>query len=143
MMLVLKMYVYTQKDLLKYTQDSNISFILGHAYTITKVVPEYGLIRIRNPWGRAEWTGAWSDHSTKWKKVSPEEKAKYNLVIEDDGEFYISFKDFHQIFQTLTICNISHLDAGLAWNEEKIFGSWRRNVSAGKQINFFLFWGRR
>ena len=118
--------------LLKFTQDSNIFFILGHAYTITKVVPEYGLIRIRNPWGRAEWTGAWSDHSTKWKKVSLEEKAKYNLVIQDDGEFYMSFKDFHQIFQTLTICNISHLDAGLAWNEEKIFGSWRRNVSAGK-----------
>ena len=111
--------------------------ILGHAYTITKVVPEYGLIRIRNPWGCAEWTGAWSDRSTKWKKLTPEEISKYNLITEDDGEFYMSFKDFVQIFQNITICNISHLDAGLAWHEEKIFGSWRRNVSAGTQLKVF------
>lgn len=41
--------------------------VKGHAYSITAAeqVHRRGspveLIRIRNPWGQVEWTGAWSD----------------------------------------------------------------------------------
>ena len=106
----------------------------GHAYTITKVVPEHGLVRIRNPWGRAEWTGAWSDKSPEWKNLSDIERKDQNLVVDDDGEFFMSIEDLVRNFSRITICNLSHLEPGLAWNEEKIFGSWIKNISAGGYV---------
>lgn len=37
----------------------------GHAYTVIQTKEAHGnrLLNIRNPWGRFEWEGAWSDHS--------------------------------------------------------------------------------
>lgn len=76
-----------------------------HAYSITKVcsmemnvcgedkiIP---MLRLRNPWGdEAEWNGAWSDKSDEWKKISEKEKKRIGLVLAQDGEFWMSFKDF-------------------------------------------------
>ena len=91
---------------------------------------------MRNPWGHAEWTGAWSDKSPEWENLSDIEIKAQNLVVDDDdGEFFMSIKDLVRIFSSITICNLSHLEPGLAWNEEKIFGSWIKNISAGGCIN--------
>ena len=37
--------------------------VQGHAYTIQSVVKVDGfkMLRLRNPWGKFEWTGDWSD----------------------------------------------------------------------------------
>ncbi|KAG7252539.1 LOW QUALITY PROTEIN: hypothetical protein CRUP_027530, partial [Coryphaenoides rupestris] len=61
---------------------------LGHAYSVTavkRVRLGHGLIayfknetipmiRMRNPWGKTEWSGAWSDSSDEWKTVGDMER---------------------------------------------------------------------
>lgn len=46
------------------------------------------MLRLRNPWGKREWTGAWSDNSSEWYKVSDRDKQSAGLVTEEDGEFW-------------------------------------------------------
>ena len=102
--------------------------ILGHVYSVTKVVSVQGfhLVRLRNPHGRTEWTGPWSDDADDWENLNDAEK----LILEhknlDEGEFYMSIDDFVKHFELLSICNLCH-----AWNEEKVLGSWVANESAG------------
>lgn len=40
----------------------------GHSYSIMKAVEMDGerLVLLKNPWGRGEWTGPWSDGSKEW-----------------------------------------------------------------------------
>lgn len=55
----------------RYKKDYGI--LSGHAYTLIEaieVVLDDGshekLLKVRNPWGSYEWTGDWSDDSSKW-----------------------------------------------------------------------------
>ncbi|XP_070390113.1 calpain-A-like [Dermacentor albipictus] len=117
-----------------------------HEYSVTgatQVPVEDGqerLIRIRNPWGNGEWSGAWSDGSKMWAKVSDEKRQELGLVVEDDGEFWISEEDFVKYFDMLDFC---HLDPGSMtgelkesasekqWEVAKFEGSWVPGTSAG------------
>lgn len=86
---------------------SDTGIIQGHAYAILKIqeFENDKLIQVRNPHGKggAEWTGDWSDNSTKWT-----EKAKRVLQYEDseDGVFWMSVNDFVYEFKTLYVCRI-------------------------------------
>uniref|UniRef100_A0A4W5KKH6 Calpain-1 catalytic subunit n=1 Tax=Hucho hucho TaxID=62062 RepID=A0A4W5KKH6_9TELE len=124
--------------------------VKGHAYSVTGVeeVEFKGsptkLLRIRNPWGEMEWTGAWSDNSREWAGVDPSVRARlYNR--SEDGEFWMSFRDFLREFSRLEICNLT-ADALQAsqvkkWSSALYPGEWRKGSTAGGCRNYpATFW---
>ena len=108
----------------------------GHVYSITQVDPKSKSVWLLNPWGREERT----DNSKERKKLTKRELLDHKK--SKDGEFYMDIEDFVQSFDLLSICHIP----GLAWHEEKEYGSWIANVSAGRAplesvrlLKFYLF----
>uniref|UniRef100_A0A3B3Z8F1 Calpain-1 catalytic subunit n=1 Tax=Periophthalmus magnuspinnatus TaxID=409849 RepID=A0A3B3Z8F1_9GOBI len=113
--------------------------VKGHAYSVTGVdeVVYRGnmtkLVRIRNPWGEVEWTGAWSDNSREWDNVDRSVRGRLQNRSED-GEFWMSFSDFLREFSRLEICN-------LTWSSNLFQGEWRRGSTAGGCRNYpATFW---
>ncbi|KAF5897914.1 calpain-2 catalytic subunit-like, partial [Clarias magur] len=114
--------------------------VKGHAYSVTgaEVVHLNGspveLVRLRNPWGQVEWTGAWSDDSKEWDRVQPEEKAKLDYSA-DDGEFWMAYSDFVQQYSKLEICNLTPdtlTSEGVArWTYYQFEGTWKFGCTAG------------
>ncbi|MCJ1309740.1 hypothetical protein MMC25_003401 [Agyrium rufum] len=70
-----------------------------HAYSIIEAVEIKGerLCKLRNPWGRTEWEGAWSDGSEQW---TPEWMNLLNHRFGNDGVFWISYKDLLRKYQS-------------------------------------------
>ncbi|KAI4638429.1 hypothetical protein J4E93_009982 [Alternaria ventricosa] len=69
-----------------------------HAYSVMEAreIDGQRLLKLRNPWGRTEWTGRWSDGSEEW---TPEWMKKLDHKFGDDGVFWISYKDLLRTYQ--------------------------------------------
>ncbi|NWV01195.1 CAN14 protein, partial [Upupa epops] len=125
--------------------------VAGHAYTVTgirKVTCTYGpenLVRLRNPWGKIEWKGDWSDSSYKWELLSPKEKILLRKK-KDDGEFWMSLRDFKIHFVDLMICKLTpdlmSQEDGKKWMYSLKSGRWVKGSTAGGSLGFFNgnFW---
>ncbi|XP_043916660.1 calpain-11 [Protopterus annectens] len=114
--------------------------VKGHAYSITGVREvvyrgrQVKLIRIRNPWGQVEWTGAWSDNSSEWNDIDSDDKQDMRISMED-GEFWMPFQDFLREFSRIEICNLTadtlSGDDVSRWHTANYDGTWRRGSTAG------------
>ncbi|NXP44002.1 CAN14 protein, partial [Heliornis fulica] len=125
--------------------------VAGHAYTVTgirKVTCQSGpenLVRLRNPWGKIEWKGDWSDSSYKWEMLSPKEKILLRKK-KEDGEFWMSLRDFKIHFVDLTICKLTpdlmSKEDGKKWMYSLKSGRWVKGSTAGGSLGFCkgTFW---
>ncbi|XP_070584010.1 calpain-14-like [Erythrolamprus reginae] len=125
--------------------------VAGHAYAVTgirKVTCKHGpenLVRLRNPWGKVEWKGDWSDSSGKWELLSPKEKILLRRN-SDDGEFWMSVEDLKIHFVDLMICKLTPdlmtLEDGKKWMCSMQFGKWIKGSTAGGRLKSFRgsFW---
>jgi len=134
----------------QYEAKTSDGLVRGHAYSVTKVVKarietpkvtgEIPLIRVRNPWGNeVEWNGSWSDGSPEWSYIPDEEKVNLGINFEDDGEFWMSYKDFLKFFDQLEITNLSPDSLGdsrYKWEVATFSGAWICGETAGGCRNF-------
>ncbi|XP_036603268.1 calpain-12 [Trichosurus vulpecula] len=115
--------------------------VKGHAYSVTGThkmslgFTKVKLLRLRNPWGRVEWSGAWSDSCPRWA-VLPEEWRDALLVKKEDGEFWMDLDDFLKHFDTVQICSLSPevlgpQPKGGGWHVHTFQGRWVRGFNAG------------
>jgi hypothetical protein len=134
--------------------------IMDHAYAIQDVVydddvadmetgQKLRLLRLRNPWGRVEWNGAWSDGSPEMKKYKStilryieklDKDERFNPFNEvhfgiqpgaDDGIFFMSYEDWRDNFSTVFI-NIDFPDA---WTGVRFKAAWTKANSMGLPKN--------
>ncbi|XP_051900135.1 calpain-9-like isoform X2 [Pristis pectinata] len=125
---------------------SEQGIVTGHAYSVTGVdqvqlkTSRVELVRVRNPWGRVEWNGAWSDGSAEWSQVS--EQHYPQTVHLEDGEFWMSIEDFKKNFSSVEICHLSleqlsNPDGKLKpWVQMIYEGRWVRGFSAGGNLHY-------
>jgi calpain-15 len=83
--------------------------VAGHAYALMRVVEHENicLVRLRNPWGKFEWTGKWSDKDTATWNAHPSLMNEVGWSTNkdtDDGGFWMSFEDFNKTFNMLGVC---------------------------------------
>ncbi|XP_063775495.1 calpain-8-like [Pseudophryne corroboree] len=124
--------------------------VMNHAYSVTgaEEVANRGnsvqIIRVRNPWGYKEWTGAWSDSAPEWEEVNPKVKAKLSPNKCDDGETWMPFSTFLVEFNQVDICNLNldtmRRDETHRWFLTDFKGSWTAGSNAGGCPVNATFW---
>lgn len=127
----------------------NNGLVTARAYTINGYaeIPVQGqsaiLIRLKNPWGPAQWLGTWSARSHVWSTVSEGIKQKLGLADLHESEFWMGFSDFSKHFTHLEICHLSpeswHLEPKLKhrspWKSVEAHRQWRRGFNAAGGIS--------
>jgi len=96
------------------TKDVMCGLVTGHAYSVLHALAapdRYGnerrLLLLRNPWGKGEWQGDWSDKSKLWSK-NPACKAAVGDAEshDDDGRFWMEVGDFAERFYCVDFCRL-------------------------------------
>ncbi|XP_067149007.1 calpain-8-like [Apteryx mantelli] len=119
---------------------TSLKLVEGHSYSVTgaeevnyRGQPEK-LVRLRNPWGEVEWTGAWKDDAPEWNHIDRRQKEALHKQV-NDGEFWMAFSDFQTHFTWLKICNLTPdtLTGNTVnkWDLTLFHGQWRRGSTAG------------
>jgi len=120
--------------------------ILNHAYGISDIVEfidpydkskskKIRLLRLRNPWGKSEFLGAWSGTSEEMRKyrsmieayilsLPPDEQFEIDA---DDGTFFMSYEDWRDNFSTLFLNN----DFPEDWTGVRFKSAWTKVNSGG------------
>ena len=120
--------------------------LLNHTYGITDILEFYDpydksqqqlikLVRLRNPWGKSEYLGAWAGKSKEMKKYKNMIQAYINElppdeqfeIDADDGTFFMSYEDWTDHFSTLFLNN----DFPDEWTGVRFQSQWTTDNSGG------------
>jgi hypothetical protein len=114
-------------------KPTDLGLIEGHAYAVLDVaeIDEVRLIMLRNPWGKGEWKGAWSDYDNdNWtekrrRKIEKNQRLKGREYIKigiDDGVFWMTIPDFLSNYISLSIVRIYEYPE---WRKYRVTGEWK------------------
>lgn len=59
------------------------------------------MVKLRNPWGKGQWTGAWNLKDPRW---TPELKQKLNFAGLGNGVFFLPYSAMIQYFTCFQVC---------------------------------------
>ncbi|KAM0274416.1 hypothetical protein ACHAQH_007854 [Verticillium albo-atrum] len=121
---ILSKEAFWEQKLLRVNQDCLVSCSTGyasrgwgerngiiemHAYSVMKAVELNGerLVHLKNPWGKGEWKGAWSDGSKEW---TSEWLRQLNHTFGDDGAFWISYSDLLKKYSMFDVTRLFSSD---------------------------------
>ena len=124
----------------------NTGIMSGHAYGLNDVFllddPEmenerktHRLVRVRNPWGRGEWTGKWADDSEEAEKHEEkileyieglEEDERFD-PFKNDGTFLINYGSWRDVYNRIFVAN----DFPDDWWAVRFCSEWKENCSGG------------
>ncbi|MFT7803540.1 calpain-9-like [Arapaima gigas] len=134
-------------------QRNKFGILFRHAYSVTGLEKfrtnsggEVELVRVRNPWGKAEWEGPWSDmNGPEWNQISAEQQRQVGRVQQEDGEFWMALTDFCLNFDQMEVCHLteatlSGMDAVKPWECTLHHGSWVYNITAGGPPGGARYW---
>ena len=84
------------------TTTTATGLIPNHSYSIlsTHEFQNHRILKLRNPWGKFEWNGDFSDNSKLWTN---EMKDKVGYSNADDGVFCMKLEDFKKHFDYYSI----------------------------------------
>lgn len=107
------------------TNKSVSGVVQGHAYTVLNATylqvggRQERIVQLRNPWGKGEFKGKWSDGDSNWNHVEESEKKRvgYNPDV-DDGIFFMPYDQFIAEFRSLTVAEIND-DASYVYKSYK------------------------
>lgn len=96
----------------------------GHAYSLlgaSEVTdPKTGqparLLKVRNPWGKEQYRGAWSDKDTQ--RWTPAMKKQLGHGLADDGIFFVPLSTFTYSFTDFSMAMYSN-----TWKRTKVPGN--------------------
>jgi calpain len=103
-------------------EGERTGLLSGHAYSLVDILNfthqssengKYNLLRLRNPWGRLEWSGPWangsdeledygSDLSSEVNKLGADER--FDIHDRNDGTFLMEMRDWGEIYHNLYAC---------------------------------------
>lgn len=124
--------------------DGPTGLIINHAYGLNDIIElvdpanpskPFRLLRIRNPWGKTEWNGAWGAGSEELEKhadllrkyiqsLPPDEQFELDA---DDGTFFMPYSEWKEIFSTLFL-NVDFPDQ---WTGVRFKSAWTAQNSGG------------
>lgn len=149
----------------KVEAEAGMGLHMGHAYsflglgTITDAGKETKLVRLRNPWGRGEWEGKYSDRSdemdrteiqdelTKYKKqfnIAEPADDEEELGNFNDGAFFMPFDDWYDRFTSLFVA-INFPDGTQEallgtekWTGKRAKGTWSGEAGGNREMTSWL-----
>jgi len=87
-----------------------VGLVPGHAYSVLAVKVVYvlgclpiSLVKVRNPWGKTEYKGMWSDKSLMWMLCPTVKKECGVAEAADDGAFWMSLSAFVTYFDRVDV----------------------------------------
>lgn len=109
--------------------------VVNHAYGVISIREIQGLklIRLRNPWGKGEWRGSFSDDDDNWDNYKGLREA-LGHELKDDGVFWMEFKDWCMNFNKVYLAKIFPS----TWQQYSVPCAWKGKTNGGRILLLYL-----